>query len=170
MEFPSLMPKELNHYLGIAFEEKLLTALMQRPDDCVLFFETASDDETWTESHEVLMVKLLEWLTVQTFKDRLSKKNYRQVAFAIQKHYSILKSMLPLNIRIKLKDTEISFNGLLIVASSDFFRQILLTESRAKDSNVLYFPQLTANEFAPIGSFIATGQVPDLRTKGRRDH
>lgn len=169
MEFPSLMPKQLTPYLGITSEDELLAALMQSPDDLVLFFETAADDETWSENHENLMRKLLEWLTTQTFKDRLSKINYQKAAFAVQKHHSILKSLLPENIIIRLKDAEIPFNGLLIAASSDFFRQILVTESRAKDSNVLSFPQMTTNEFAPIGAFIATGQVPDLRTKGQEE-
>ncbi|HEV8051438.1 MAG TPA: BTB/POZ domain-containing protein [Parachlamydiaceae bacterium] len=167
MDFPSLMPKELSSYLGIKSEEELLVAFIQKPNDLVLFFETASDDETWTENNEGLMRKLLSWLTLQTFHDHLSKINYQKAALAVQKHHLILKSMLPENITIKLKDDKIPFNGLLLAAASDFFRQILLNESRFKDSDVLSFPQLTANEFAPIGSFIVTGQVPDLRTKGQ---
>lgn len=166
MEFPALMPKELSFYEKSSSEEFLYAALIKNPHDVVLFFETASDDETWASNHEELMKKLLEWLTAQTLSDRLSKRHYQQVSYAIQKHYLIFKSYLPKNILIKLKDADIPFNSLLLFGASDFFKQILLNESRGQEANSLTFPQLNEKAFASIGSFISTGDVPDLSTKG----
>lgn len=168
MEFPALMPRELNYYIEIPNEDFLFSALIKKPNDLVLFFETASDDETWAVNHEALMKNMLDWLTAQTFTDRLSKTNNLRVFFAIQKRYMLFQPYLPQNIVIKLKDGDISFNGLLLAASSDFFKQILLTESKG-GTNVLSFPQLAVNEFAPVGAFISTGTVPDLPTMGQQE-
>jgi hypothetical protein len=168
MDFPSLMPKELAIYLDHPTEDALFLSLIKQPNDLVLFFETATDDETWTENHEALMIKLMEWLTQQTFQDRLTLKNYMMAARAIQKHYLIVKSMVPKNITIKLKDAEIPFNGMLLTAASDFFKQLLIQAS-IKNSTELSFPQISANAFSPIGFYLCTGNVPDLKTRGSEE-
>lgn len=165
MEFPSLLPKELDPYFSHATEEALLDSLVKNTDDLVLFFANAVDDETWTENHEELTTKLLAWLTDQAYLDHLSSNHYKIASHAIKKHYLILKSMIPKNILIKLKDGEVPFNGLLLTAASDFFRQLLIQAS-LKNSYELSFPQITLHEFSPIGSFLCTENVPDLRTRG----
>lgn len=169
MEFPTLIPQELIPYQTASSEEALFDALVKNPNDAVLFLEAASDDETWTEGHEGLMRILLSWLTEQTAKNRLSQENYQRAARAIQKHYGTLKSLLQQNIDVHLKDATISLNGILLVAASDFFKQLLTAEARDKSSNILPLPRLTAQEFTPIAAFICTGEVPDLRTKGQEE-
>lgn len=169
MEFPSLMPKELDPYFtDLATEESLFLSLIKQADDLTLFFANAADDETWTENHEQLMTKLLEWLTQQAFLDRLSIGNSAKVSQAIKKHYPVLKEIIPKNIVIKLKDGEVSFNGLLLTAASDFFRQLLI-QAFIKDSHELSFPQMTLREFSPVASFLSTGNVPDLLTRGSEE-
>lgn len=167
MYFPSLMPKKLDSYLKFSDPDQLIAALIKKTDDLVLFFETASDDETWTENHQDFMRQVLEWLTVQTKNDRISKKIYHQAAKSIQKHHMIMRSIMPKNVIIKLKDAEIPYNGMLLTAASEFFRQLLLTESHRGQTSFLSFPQLTTNDFAPVGSFIESGEVPDLPTTGQ---
>lgn len=170
MQFPALMPKELDSYLTTSKEEALYVALEKKPRDFILFFETASDDETWTENHEAFMKKVLEWLTEQTTNDRFTKREYERVAFAIQKHYPVLKALLPINLLIKLKDGDVPFNSLLLTAASDFFKQILLKESLEEENkNVISFPYLTKTEFIPIESFITTREVIGLETKGDQE-
>lgn len=169
MDFPSLMPNELDPFLDEATTDSLFAALIKQPSLLILFFETAADDETWSGNHEEFMKKLVDWLTLETFYDRLVKSDYIRAACSIQKHYYFFKPILSKNIIIKLKDGNISFNGLLLAAASDFFKQILLSESHAKERNILSFPQLTANEFAPIELSISTGNVPDLPTKGEEE-
>lgn len=168
MEFPSLLPKELSLYFDNKSEETLFASLVKHSDDLVLFFENAVDDETWTSNHEVLVAKLLEWLTQQAYLDHLSSSNYKITAHAIKKHHLILKTLLPENILIKFKDAEVSFNGLLLAAASDFFRQLLIQAS-IKDSTELSFPQMTLYEFSPISSFLCTENVPDLLTRGSEE-
>lgn len=115
------------------------------------------------------MGKLLEWLTTQVFNDRLTKDLYLRAAFSIQKHFLIFKSLLPRNILIKLKDGEVPMNGLLLTASSDFFKNILLKETTNNPSNVLSFSHMIIAEFTPIEHFICTGIVPHLPTKGKEE-
>lgn len=164
MDYPSLMPKELDPYFANKTEDALFSSLVKRQDDLALFFEQAADDETWTENHEQLMTKLLDWLTQQTYQERLSSDNYTKVAHAIKKHYPVIRSFLPKNITIKLKDVEVPFNGLLLTSASDFFRQLLIQAS-IKNSHDLSFPQMKSQDFAPIGTFLCTGDVPDLKTR-----
>jgi hypothetical protein len=168
LEYPSLMPKVLDPYFDGRTEDTLFSALIKHPDHLALFFENAADDETWTENHEQLMGKMLDWLTRQTFNERLSEENYKRAARAIIKHYPVIKSFLPKNIVIKLKDGQEPFNGLLLSAASDFFRQLLIQAS-VKNSNELSFPQLTTQEFFPIGTYLSTGIVPDLKTRGSEE-
>jgi hypothetical protein len=165
VEFPALMPKELSFCLSIPKEDSLFEKLIKKPNELTLFFEVAADDETWSENHAVFMTKLLEWLTNQSYHDKLAKSNYQKAAYSIQKHYSILKFFLTENITIKLSDAEISMNGLLLAAASDFFKDLIVTAA-SRDSYILSFPQLNKSEFSPIQEYICTGNVVNLKTKG----
>lgn len=169
MRFPSLVPKELLSYQAVTSEQELLDRLIKTPNDLISFLEIASDDETWAEEHEAFMEQLLIWLTEQTAKGNVPKENYQRAARAIQKHYHVLKSLLPANIHIHLKDTESSINSIVLLASSDFFKQILFAEARGGQSDTLPLPQVTNQEFLPIKAFICTGEVPDLGTKGKEE-
>jgi hypothetical protein len=164
MDLP-VLPKELSLYLNFQSKESLFNALIKVPDDLVLFFESASNDETWSENNPDLMHNIIEWLTNQTQHDRLSQTNFLKAAATLRKYREIYKNLIPSNITVKFKDGEIQCNGLLLSGSSDFFRRILIAEAR-KQSNTVSFPQMTVNEFAPVQSFIATGEVPKLATKG----
>lgn len=169
MEFPALMPQELAFYLAVPSEELLFAALIKKTSDLVLFLETVAEDQVWATDHVELIKKLLDWLTIQSFHDRLSKSHYQRAADVIKKHYALFESSLPTNIDIKLKDADLTCNGLLLTAASDFLKQMLLTKSRSADSSTLSFPTLTASAFTPLQTFICKGDIVDLPTKGEKE-
>lgn len=168
MQFPALMPKELLYLEASSSEEALEELLTKKPFDLVFFFETASDDETWSANHEPFMCKLAEWLTAQAYHDRLEYSLVKRIAAAIKKHQAVLGPLVPRNIDIQLKDGAVSVNGLLLAATSDFFKQVLLKECREKDSHALSLSIETA-AFAPIESFISIGVVADLPVRGQEE-
>lgn len=161
MEFPALMPKEL-HYSKEISEDELFAVLVINPADLILFFETASADETWSELHIEFMRKIIEWLTAQAFKDRLSSDFCKRAAKAIYEHSHIIGRLVPQNIEIRLKDDQVQVSSLLMAVASDFFKDIMLRECRDKECRKLAFENTTYEMFAPFKAFIDSGSIPDL--------
>lgn len=169
MEFPALMSRDLQYCEAAPSEEALLAVLKQKPSDLILFFETASADETWSDHHLEFMRQLIDWLTVQAYQDKLSMEFCRKVAKAIQEHYTVLEKAVPTNITIKLSDRECLVNSLLLAASSDFFKDVLARQCREMESTTLSLEYASWNFFAPINAYITTGNVPDLWKKEQQE-
>ena len=163
------MPKDLSYVETADSEEALFTLLVKKPVDLILFFETAGDDETWSDVHEVFMRRALDWLTLQTYHDKLDKPYAVRIAKTVWKHHHVLKPYVQDNLVIKLKDAEVPFNGLLLSAASDNFKQIIIKECRDKNGHTLTFSQIDRSAFLPIESFINTGEVPQLPTMGQEE-
>lgn len=167
MEFPALMPRELHYCEKQKSEEDLLAILMDRPMDLLLFFETASSDETWSEEHPDLMHQIIVWLTSQAFQDRLAIDLSKRAAKAIHEHRYVLEKLIPQDIQINLSDESVHINSLLFVSSSHFFRNLLLSECRDNDSKVLTLAKTSSEDFAPFKTYIENGEIPDLFRKSQ---
>lgn len=169
MEFPALMPKELLYCEAETSEDNLFALLVKKPTDLIFFFETASDDETWSELHADFMRKMIEWITAQAFNDRLSVDLCKRAVQAIHKHYAILERFIPQNIEIRLKDDSVQINSLLLAVASTFFRDILLRECRDQNASKLSFEKIPYELFSPIIVFVNTGHIPDLWKKEQNE-
>lgn len=168
LSFPAALPKELAYLTSCATEESLLELLAKKTPDLLLFFEAASEDETWSEQHAGLMRKVIDWLTVQNFYDRLSSQDSLRIARVFQKHVALFKSLIPKNITIKLQDASIQMNSLLLATASDFFKDILARECRDKNKTVLSF-NVPQELFIPIEEFINTGEDSSLLIKRQEE-
>lgn len=169
MNFPALMPKALLYCEKMSSEDELFNRLIQKPTDLVLFFETATADETWSGLHADLLIKLIEWLTDQAFNNTLSIDFSKRAAKSMQAHHHVLESMIPQNIVVQLKDATIRINSLLLAATSDFFKNILFTECRDKNTDVLNLQSAPYELFLPIQAYATTGSIPDLWKKEQKE-
>lgn len=169
MHFPAFFPDELRYAAGARSDDELFRLLLPKTDDLMLFFEIATDDETWSEEHLECLRLIVEWLTTQALADRLSAELCLRAALAIRKHFSIISSIVPLNIHIQFSDGEVDVNSLLLSAASDFFRQVLLKECRDKEKNALSFRSVSKHIFLAFQHYICTGSIPDLGTKGKEE-
>lgn len=169
MRLPALLPIELTSYGEANTEEELFSMLVKNPLQLLQFFESASDDETWSEEFANFTREALKWLTVHFYYDKLSMEFAKRAASAIQKHIKILRPFLISNIAIKLKDKEITVNNLLLGSSSDFFRNLLLRECRDKRRNILPLEDISYEIFSQVEEFIYTGTVENLWKKGQSE-
>lgn len=169
MDFPALMPKALLYYETISSEDHLFDSLIQKPYELVSFFEVATADETWSESHPDLITKLIEWLTNQSFNNSISFDLSKRAARSIQAHHHVLERMIPQNITVQLKDANIKANSLLLAAISSFFKDILFVECRDKDSNILNLQPAPYELFRPVQTYAVTGNIPDLWKKEQKE-
>lgn len=164
MQFPSLMPEKLRYCESARNEDELFSLLKEQGEDLVLFFEVASEDETWADEHASLMRRMLEWLTEEDFNERLEIGLNLRVAQAVRKHHSVLSSLLPKNIQIQLKDGFVAVNGLLLVKVSELFRHFL-RKCREMQKKSFSLPLVTLDIFSPICEFMVTGEVVNLWRK-----
>lgn len=158
---PALLPSELYYCNEATSDDSLLALLIQKPSDLIVFFEYACDDETWSEIHSDFMQKTMEWLTVQTFQDKLLVEFCKRAAKSIQAHYSILHAYIPLNLTFKFQDSSIQINSLLFSAASNFFKDILRRECFEKENLELSF-DISPYFFKPIEEFVNTGKIAYL--------
>lgn len=168
MEFPALVPKELEYCKAVSSQEDLFAILMQKPSDLILFFEAASTDETWADNHLKFMHQVIEWLTLQAFQDKLSVDLCRRIAKAIREHFPVLEPAITNNITIKLSDAEVRVNSLLLAASSPFFKDVLASQCRDREENTLSLEYASWDMFAPVNAYITTGNIPDLWKKEQK--
>lgn len=169
MDFPALMPKTLIYCASASSEDELFDLLIQKPVDLVLFFETAAADETWSGLHAEWVTKLIEWLTEQSFNDKLSVDFCGRAVSSMQEHHHILEPMIPKNIEVKLKDATVWINSLLLATTSDFFKDIISIECRDKNTHTLNLPSATYELFLPVDVYANTGSIPDLWKKEQKE-
>jgi F-box/leucine-rich repeat protein 2/20 len=169
MDFPALMPKALLYLEKASIEDEIFSLLIQKPLDLVLFFETAAADETWSGLHIDLMFKLIDWLTDQSFNNNLSIDLGKRAAKSMQAHHHILEPIIPKNIEVQLKDATVPINNLLLAATSDFFKDILLIECRDKNTHLLDLKSISYEFFLPVEVYAVTGDIPDLWKKEQKD-
>lgn len=169
MDFPSLMPQELQYTLSVANEEALYRLLLRKPGDLILFFETACDDETWTESYFSFMRMLLEYLTEEALQEHLTDAFIKQVANAVWKHHQVVTPIVPQNIQVDLKDqVVVEVNALLLINASPFFKHFL-RKCRETKKMVISLTSISQDIFNPIREFIATGAIVNLWRKEPAD-
>jgi F-box and leucine-rich repeat protein 2/20 len=165
MELPAFLPEKLNYTANAESARALYEKLSSNASDFVLFFESAANDETWSERHSAFMQLALHWFTNQFFDDKLSSDSAKQVARSVQAHDSIIGSWVPVNLTICLKETEIPANSLLWGTSSEWMRQRIRQECRDKNQMTLAFKEVSYPVFEQIDEFIRTGQVKNLWRK-----
>lgn len=158
---PSLLPNELAHYQNVNSDDALFSSLIRNPKELVLFFDSACGDETWSEIHSEFMKKTINWLTFQTFQDKLDSEWLKQTAKAIQDHFAILSPFIPYNIVCKLNDTSVQINSLLFSAASSFFKDILRRECREKNK-MTFNLNIPSSRFKPIEEYVYTGKIAYL--------
>lgn len=168
MQLPAFTPTHFQHLKAIASDQALFESFI-KASDLVLFFEIASDDETWSERHEDFISSTLQWATSMAYEDKMTQDEISQVAAAIHKHYPVFKSVIPRNITVELKDGKVQENGLLIASASEYLRRVMLRECRDKESTILPLSQIDKIEYAPIHSYINTAASPELLIMGQED-
>lgn len=169
MKLPAVTPRNLEYVKSAESDEALFELLQKKPADLISFFEAGAYDETWADIHDAFMTKALEWYTAQAYNDRLSKEDLRRVAQTVQNHSRVLQSFLPKNIIIKLNGGEIPSNTLLLSATSDYLRQVMIKECRDKNAYTLELPQIDMRQFIPINSYMNNGIAEELLTMGQDD-
>lgn len=168
MDLPTELPAHLRYVSTADSEDELFQILAAKTPDLISFFESASDDETWSDVHSAFITKALNWLTEQTYKDRLSKEFISRIARSIHRHSHVLMPFLNRNITVKLADAEISENNILLSAASNYFRQTMIYECRDKDLFTVTL-NVGLQEYLPIHNYINTGSSPELQTMGQEE-
>lgn len=169
MQFPTVVPQELSYVKSAISDDALFELLVQKPFDLTAFFEAASDDETWADTHNVFIKKTLEWITKQTYDNKLAQDIVDRIGRATQKHYNVLMPFLPNNITLKLSDVEIPASGIMLSAASSYLSKLMLKECRDKKSNILVLNKVTSKEFAPVLNYINMESTEDILTMGQDD-
>jgi hypothetical protein len=165
MDLPALLPKQLKRLEAIKNEKELFKDLEKNPPDLILFFQFAADDETWSESHISFLQHSLQWLTEQTFQDRLEYAFVQKCVAAIRRHPLILGPLLPQNLEISLTDVTYQVNSLLWQGASPYLRVLIREECRDKGGKKLHLKQIKPFVFDVIQEYLSTEDVKELWRK-----
>jgi F-box and leucine-rich repeat protein 2/20 len=160
--FPALLPLELDSYQTASSVQELVERLKHKPADLVLFFETASDDETWSDTHLDLMRDLIDWITQRAFEQRLDHALRERAVNAIRKHYALLGALLRENITLQFKDCAVQANSLLLELLSSYFQQLLLPFSKQKKESFSLSLSCRYEQFVSFEYFMTRGEIPGL--------
>lgn len=160
---PALLPVELQGYAQSENEDVLFDALLRKPADLVDFFDYACDDEGWSRKFTDFMRKVLTWVTVQSFQDRLTNELLLKITQSIRSRFDNLRSFIPLNLIFRLKDTSIQVNSALYSAATPFFHDLIKRECFDKKNFKLEFHDVSyAEVFRYVEEYVCTGYVSTL--------
>lgn len=162
MKLPALLLPSLDYTAVAEDDSALLLMLLKTPEELILFFEYACDDETWSQKHATFMKEAMEWMTRQALQDRLLASFAKRISQAIQKHFNVLEALLPKNLIAVVAGDKIPINALLWSATSEDFRLMIREECRDRHSRFLEFTDLSRVEFSTIQEFVQRGEVGDL--------
>lgn len=167
MDMPDLLPTSLLYVQVATSDEELFSLLREIPVDFLAFFEAACDDETWSGRHETFMRQALGWFTEQVCHQGLSKAVASRVATAVKMHSHVLSPYAPKNIQVKLKDGTVSCNGLLVIAASDYLKQLMAAKTFWETSPpTLSLSAVSLQTFTMIKQFVESGHIPELLVMG----
>lgn len=164
MLMPATIPKNLQGLAKNTNPAQLLEALISQPNNLLLFFESACDDQTWCEQFPDFLHELMKWLTANFAKGQLSLDVAKRIATIIHEHSSILNSLIPNDIVFIVQRKKVPVNSLLYSASSDFFYALI---KRHLDENInkkiqVKLPGISYQGFRRIDEFVNEGQVNSL--------
>lgn len=161
MELPAFIPQSLRKYETVENETALFQTLSSHPFELIQFFLAAASHEAWCESHLQLMKEMLDWLTLQSFENRLGN-SLTPVAQAIQQHHKILYGLLPLNITFVVEQEPILVNSLIFSYSSPIFKDMILYQLKERKQQLLVLDNLTLGDFRLIEEHVKKGESGDL--------
>ena len=167
MLMPSLLPDKLQFCEKATSQIDLFEMLVRRPPDLILFLETACGDERWASSNPEFMQKAVVWAHTQFFQDHLMMEFADRLAKAFRMHPSAVKSHLPLNVTIKLKDKDIPINTLLYGSSSEYLHEMIRLECRDRRAKNLYLKDYNYDMFSVVDEYIQTGKPDNVFVKDK---
>lgn len=163
MLMPALLPQDLFVYSTCETEDSLFNLLVRKPQDFIIFFDYACDDETWSQKFADFMRKALTWITAQSFQGKLSGEFLQRAAQSIRAHFDNLHTSLPYNLIFKLEETSIKVNSALYSSASHFFADLVRRECFDKKNFKLEFPSVSYSEiFRFVEEYVNTGGVAGL--------
>lgn len=162
MLLPALLPKELSVYADANNDVELLQLLIKIPNQLVLFFEHACEDETWSEQHLSYMQAAIEWLTLQFRHERLNMEFAQRIAKAFQAHFNILRHNLIRDITIKGQNGTVEANSLLLSVSSEFFYDLIRMHYSDLKRLVIELNNVPLDILIHVEEFVNSGDVVGL--------
>ena len=162
MQLPIEISSELKKYEKFHSDEELLEELQKHPAELMSFFLAACEDETWIDAHSTFMKGILDWLTEANINRNFSYDFFHKVVGSIQKHINVLKSFIPLDLQLKIEQTDYPINSLLLSQQSFYFRRRIMNECRGLKNRLIKIEGVPLNILQLIDEFIFTGEIKDL--------
>jgi hypothetical protein len=167
MLMPLLLPCKLNFCKTCDSEENLLKVLLTQPPNLILFLETASADETWSDAHTFFMQSAIEWVQQQFFQDQLLFEFAQRLTTVIRKHPTLAQNYLPPNIILKLTDRDLPINTLMYGSSSQYLKDLIRLECRDRKADTIYLKNIAYTVLEPIHEYIMNGYSESLYLKDK---
>ncbi len=163
MDWPALLPSQLDYCLHLRGEEQIIFALAGHSDEHIVwFFQVASDDETWSIAHTDFMAQLLEWLTKEFSSKRFSLDHSQRVAAAIRRHHTILLPLLPRDLQFNLTEYYPGGNSLLWGTASEYFLALIEAQYVPEQIIEFEFPEIPIDIFKVVEEFVTTDAVQGI--------
>ncbi len=169
MELPALLHKSLQYCSEASEDQILFKLLVAHPPHLIKFLERACEDETWAEMHPQFMQAALSWVTEQFYQDHLLMSFAQRIAKAVRNHYETVMPFLPLNLKVKLKDSQLSISGLMFASSSEFLREMCRRECRDRNIRELFLQEISWSVFNAVEEYILKGSTFDLALKDKQE-
>lgn len=155
MQLPALIPEEFAFAAESSNDLELFSTLSRNTHLHIQFFDYALDDETWIYKHNEFINRSLQTFTQQYTQDRLSEESSQILAKAIQEHYRLLESDIPLNLTLSLGKHAVQANALLLGTSSPYLRDVVRFQK-------LKFPSTDPSIAEYVVQVIHSGNFEDL--------
>ncbi len=169
MELPAILSQDLSYLGKMGSARELFESLLANPLHFVLFFESAAEDETWSEKHSAFMKLSLQWFTNQFYEDRLRLDYAKRVVHAVHEHYSVLNQWLPGNILLKLGPSSFKVNSLMWGVASEWLRKLFMYECRDQQKFDLALKVSSLEVFEIIDEFVNKGESRRLWSKNEQE-
>ena len=162
MQLPIDCPSDLKKYAKFQSDEELLEELEKHPRDLIHFFLCACEDESWIESHALVIQGILNWLTDANINQNYPNEYFPQVIVLIQQHINVLKPLIPLDLILKVNQTDYKINSFLLSSQSYYFRRRILNECRGMKNPILKVDGIPLQIIQLIDEFTLHGEIQDL--------
>lgn len=162
MKLPLLVPEYFEEYRRFETDEELFEALSGNVHLLVDFFCHACDDETWAgKEHVEFISKCLDWFETKSVQNTLAMSHIHEIADTLQYHHDPLKNLISRSITLQLQDKSVNASGLLMIACSDYFHDLIRSNATGGDEIVI---QLDVEAFfwVIVQEYLETGLVDEL--------
>ena len=114
-------------------ENELFAAVTANREKAIQFLQIVGDEESWADSHQAFMKKLLKWLNELFYRDQLNIELAEKVRDIMHNETAVLAPYLYYDMKVRMGSEEEPASSLLLAMASPYFLRLIRQMASRKE-------------------------------------